>query len=559
MTDASEHLDLGELIILALDGSISAGQFAVLNERLRSDASARQYYREFLTTCIALQSVASPAARSPQDDSAKALDPKLWRALADEESHAPGVAVEHPVEEAATQNERPNIELPRPSRLPMYAALIAASVLLLLMGYVYIAQFYAPAASYVKLVAATGAKWAAGATTEVGRSIPAGRLSLLEGSATIEVRKGAQVTLDGGTELNIESNKEVFLASGTVRSNITAKDGLGFVVRTANALIADYGTEFTVTVMPDGCTRVHVLSGRVELVPLTGANDSQAGQMLTAGQSGEVEPCGDMVTSASSQLDPLTTFTVREEPEPKKTEKPAGPAKFFDLVDAIGGGSGLGGGRAGVSVSLIDGKVSDGFVFRPDTMSAGGYLVCPAPFIDGVFVPGTSRGLCVVSSTGTVFKECPPTSSSFNADIFNSSVVMDQAGGQAKLNLPGRSWSTAPSLYMHSNSGITFDLDEIRRANMEVTMFSCRVGVASYEGQPDVPAWLGVYVLVDGQRHFEKSTSSSLDEPEDVRIRLSDKDRFLTLIVTDGSDGKLINDNVLFIKPTIHIRTKYKK
>jgi len=60
---------------------------------------------------------------------------------------------------------------------------------------------------------------------------------------------------------------------------------------------------------------------------------------------------------------------------------------------------------------------------------------------------------------------------------------------------------------------------------------------------------LNVYILVDGQKRFEKSTSSDTDEPEDVRIRLSEKDRFLTLIVADGADGKLINDNVLFISP----------
>ncbi|HSV27621.1 MAG TPA: FecR domain-containing protein [Sedimentisphaerales bacterium] len=561
MNEPNAHLDLGELIVLALDGSITAEQFAVLNKRLGCDASARQYYREFLTTCIALQSAVGSAGQLPQDASGGGLDQKLWRELAEEESHAPGAVVGHPGEEDADPDEQAESALPQPSRLPIYAALIAASILLLLMGYIYIVPLHAPAASFVKLVASSGARWAAEAIMEPGQRVPAGRLNLLEGSATIEVRRGAEITLDGRTEVTIESTREVYLAAGTLTSNITADDGLGFVVRTPSAVVTDYGTVFVVTVMPDGGTHVHVLSGRVELAPLGYQDDPEAGQMLAAGQSGEIAPQGDMATSVSPQEEQAATLIVHEAPAAETPETPAGPPKFFDLVDAIGGGDGFGTGRTGVSVSLVDGTIKDGFNFYPDTVSAAGYLTSPAPFVDGVFVPGARPGACIVSSTGTIFRECPATSAAFRADIFNSSEVIDQDGNPVQMRLPGRNWSPAPSLYMHSNSGITFDLDDIRRANplVEVTMFSCRLGMAWYEGQPEGEAWLDVYILVDGQNRFSRSVSRATDRAEDVRIQLSARDRFLTLIVTDGADGKTVNDHFLFVRPTIRLRTKYRQ
>ena len=328
MKDTNTPWELGELIILALDGSISQEQFAALNERLKNDAAARAYYREFITTCIALRSGVS-AGEQPGETTAESLDPKLWGALAEDESHAPGVAVEHHKQEPIAE-EQPNIVIRRPSRLPIYAAAVAASILILLLGYLYIRPFYEPATAFVKLVAADGVKWATSLATKAGSELPAGELKLVEGSATIEVRKGAEVTLEGGTELTIENNREVYLAAGSVTSSITASDGLGFVVRTPNAIVTDHGTEFIVTILPDGRTKVTVMKGLVELVPLTGQTEAQAGQMLSAGQSGEVDTQGDMATSASSEADPLAAFVVKVKAESERTpesEKPAGPPK----------------------------------------------------------------------------------------------------------------------------------------------------------------------------------------------------------------------------------------
>jgi ferric-dicitrate binding protein FerR (iron transport regulator) len=566
MSSTGTPWDLGELIVLALDGSISPQQHAVLNERLRTDAEARQYYREFLTTAIALRMVPWQETGSfSGDEVAGRLDHRLWKALAEEESQAPGVPVGRAASPAPEAERQPRTRvLPRPSKWPLYTALAAAAVLVFLLGYIYFAILSVPARSAARLIAASGAKWAADMVARVGSPLPDRPLRLLEGSATIEVRRGAIVTMQGATQMSVKSDNEVYLASGTILSSITARDGLGFVVRTASAIVRDYGTEFIVTVSPDGRTQVVVTQGKVELTPLVGQADAQSGRVLSAGESGQVYPQGDVVTSASGESDPLASFVVRDRPDVSADKPAAGvtqPARFLDLADMLGGGNGLGGGRKPVSIDLVDGAVRDGLLPFVETISAGGYVVSPAPFVDGVFVPGGGPGPCTVSSAGHVFRDCPITSAAFAGGICNDSQAVLPDGAALKLHHKGRSWSPAPSIWMHSNSGITFDLDEVRRAHplSEITMFSCRCGIAFHGAQSPAPAWADVFILVDGRKRFEKSASSADDRAEDVRIRLSPRDRFLTLVVADGSDGKLTNDDFLFVRPALHVRVKHQE
>jgi hypothetical protein len=557
MTDDNKtSWDLGELIILSLDGSITAEQFAVLDERLRNDANARQYYREFVTTYIALNS-GSPAIQQTISEPAQPLDQRLWRPLAEEESSAPGVVTE--VTEAS-----PNYRITyRRSKLPLYSSLVAAAILLLVMSYVYVLPMFARASSAARMVASQGAKWADGLSIKPGMALPTEHLKLLEGTADIALGKGTDVELEQNTEIELHGDKEIYLASGTITASVTEPESIGFSVKTSTAVVKDLGTKFVVTVGADGRTTVMVLKGKVELTPITGQPDTQVAQLLTAGQSGCVSAKGDMESSAQPQSDPLASFIIDD----KATEKESGKkksenqtAKFIDLADIMSGGNGLGVVAKPVSISLLDGSVRDGLGFRSETMSAGGYLICPAPYIDGIFVPGAGREPCVVSTSGTIFRECPVTSGIFGVDIANAAAAMDEKGQKHLLDLQGRNWSTNSTIAMHSNSGITFDIAEMRGANplIDITMFSARCCLGVYDGQPAVPTWINVYILVDGQKRYEKAFTEN-DPAEDVRVRLSDKDRFLTLVVTEGSDGKIANDFCLFIKPAMHMRGTHKK
>lgn len=558
MTTDNTPWDLGELIVLALDGSITAEQFAELNRRLKEDSAARQYYREFVTTFISLHSGTGAAAdRDAKAAPARALDPRLWGALAEEEAHAPGVTTE--VTEAP-----PSYTVSfRRSKLPFYGSLIAAAVLLLVMSYVYILPMLSPAASFARLVASESAQWAGSFSAKAGQKLPVEPVKLLKGTATIAVGKGAEVELEQNTELSIKGDKDVFMASGTLTATITEQESIGFTVTTPTAVVKDLGTKFVVSVGADGRTSVTVLKGKVELTPLGGGPDMQVAQVLTAGQSGKVDPLGDMEASASSQPDPLAAFVIDDKvsgsDSGKKKDEKYTPTKFIDLADLIAGSNGLGTSPKVVSVSLLDGAVRDGLTWRPESAATGGYRMCPASYIDGVFVPGASRP-CIVSTAGTVFAECPVTSGGFGPDIANTAMALDEKGVTQQLTMAGRNPSKLTAISMHSNSGITFDIAEIRSANplIDITMFSARCALGTRDGQQPSPAWITVYILVDGQKRYEKSFTAN-DVAEDVRVRLSDKDRFLTLMVTEGSDAKLAGDYCLFVKPSLHMRTTHKK
>ena len=62
------------------------------------------------------------------------------------------------------------------------------------------------------------------------------------------------------------------------------------------------------------------------------------------------------------------------------------------------------------------------------------------------------------------------------------------------------------------------------------------------------------WVLVDGRICYQNLSISQSEETYPVQIDLSDKDSFLTLIVTDGSANKSTGDWGFFVKPELIYR-----
>ena len=91
-----------------------------------------------------------------------------------------------------------------------------------------------------------------------------------------------------------------------------------------------------------------------------------------------------------------------------------------------------------------------------------------------------------------------------------------------------------PILMLHSNSGITFDLQAIRESLPQLVLKSLKAtGIPMKELKTqDIEFW----VLVDGQIKYERKivTIDRDIEPIPFNVEFSPEDRFLTLIVTDG-------------------------
>ncbi len=90
---------------------------------------------------------------------------------------------------------------------------------------------------------------------------------------------------------------------------------------------------------------------------------------------------------------------------------------------------------------------------------------------------------------------------------------------------------------IHSDAGITFDLQAIRQSlpGFDLTYFKAFGGLSEALDKavdfPDVDFW----VLVDGQIRYEKQALKLKDGEISLKVEFRPQDRFLTLIVTDGS------------------------
>lgn len=106
--------------------------------------------------------------------------------------------------------------------------------------------------------------WPAGSKRYLeGDVLPNGSFKLDTGLAEIDFFCGATLIVEGPAELEIESDWSVRVAQGRLRANVPPV-AQGFVVKAADSEIIDLGTEFAVEV-DTGNARVQVIDGEVRL------------------------------------------------------------------------------------------------------------------------------------------------------------------------------------------------------------------------------------------------------------------------------------------------------
>jgi hypothetical protein len=91
----SSPYDLGELLLLLLEGEIKEEQFKELKKRLHDDPKARDYYYEFLITYIGFGSYGHSGISLKSTDTADEYGAALSK-MAEEEMVAPCVRIEKP-------------------------------------------------------------------------------------------------------------------------------------------------------------------------------------------------------------------------------------------------------------------------------------------------------------------------------------------------------------------------------------------------------------------------------------------------------------------------------
>ncbi|MCU0918018.1 MAG: FecR domain-containing protein [Planctomycetes bacterium] len=589
--------DFAEWIVRSLDGTITPEQFAQLDQEIASNDRARAYYLEFVTTYVGLMALMGglPAAQTLVG----AAEPETGPGTAPPvvEIPAPGrparqdrgdlrVGPDSSEQDRIREIERlanrqlaeflareRQTESPasRPAGWDWWSALCeaaqtgqrfmavgarmvkAAVVCLVILGVLSIVGLYVYSHRTLGLLMdAAHAKW--DVPLEPTGKLRAGRITLEEGYARIRLNKGAEVLLQAPSTFDLRSTNRMFLESGWITARVPPAAS-GFTVRTPVSSIVDFGTEFGLLAGESGNTEVHVFDGRIEFEHAGGADTARTRQKLTRDEAVTVDAAGH-----------ARRVPVLERPRLFSRVLPAAesfglPGKRLGLADMVGAGNGLDTGIWGQGLDASTGQIASRRTILKK--NDNGFTAVPAlPFIDGVFVPDSSDGSAIVTSTGLSFAPCPKTSgTSYEAIVYGASFQVGSAGEIHYGRLAGRTYDTRshPSIGMHPNAGITFDLDAIRSAMPETVIrrFQARCGVSEnvvrFAERDADPAAIQVtfWVLVDGQPQFSRTLGVVPAQAEPIDVPIHPGNRFLTLATT--TPGEYRYCWALFAEPALEL------
>ncbi|MFC1763749.1 NPCBM/NEW2 domain-containing protein [Planctomycetota bacterium] len=383
-----------------------------------------------------------------------------------------------------------------------------------------------------------------------------GEYHLEEGYTRLLMRQGAEVLLQAPCSFQLQSSNRLFLESGSLCA-IVPKRAQGFTVETIDSRIVDYGTEFGTKVGSDD-VEVHVFKGNVGVGTRSLSNNADLQDVIT-GQAAVLKPGSEIKLLP---LDVRTRLFTRSLPK----ERGLGvPGKRIDLADLVGNGNGFGTGQLGLGLDFKTGQIVPVQSVDNSAVRSGYISLSGMSFIDGIFIPDSEQGLdIVVASTGLTFRGCPDTSGGSRGYLVNGATFQNHESKHFG-RLQGRAFGTKafPSIGMHANAGVTFDLEALRISipNRHITSFKSLCGVSEtvalfckegYYGNPQYRVTVDFWVLVDGKVHFHDTLNAVPSEPVSIDVALPHTARFLTLMTTESQGGRSFCWG-MFAKPVLEL------
>ncbi|MBV11773.1 DUF1553 domain-containing protein [Rubinisphaera sp.] len=205
----------------------------------------------------------------------------------------------------------------------------------------------------------------------------------------------------------------------------------------------------------------------------------------------------------------------------------------LNLADMVGGGNGLGSGtfRKGIDVRSGESQIRN--LSGLDNVVTNNFVTTSSEFIDGVFVPDGQDGLAeiTVSSTGLTVSGLNKTSGAAWDLIRNGPVASQHSPELGGIDFTKEGHSL---LGLHANSGITFDIEAIRKShNASNLRFTAKVGYFGASGGFRADAW----IYLDGNLLAKFSHLGRDQGLQEIDLEIPLHSRFLTLISTDGGNG----------------------
>ncbi|MCP4452394.1 MAG: hypothetical protein GY809_13105 [Planctomycetes bacterium] len=494
LTEKDEY-KLRSLIARSVSDGLDTQDASQLRSMLRHSRQARQYYME----CLG-----------------------LYTDLYDVMGHYP-------------EMESPCPSLRRKRMIRVYAAalLSTAAVVVVVLWFAFSARPLGPeVAALVDFMDVSASRRF---PTERGESLHLGqgRHVLKRGLVHIRFGQGVDVVLEGPSTFEIMSATELSLIKGRVFVSVE-ESGQGFQVSTTHADFVDLGTQFGVMIDSARGTQLFVIKGEVEVHTDTLAQagnvpvykDEEAVQILGQGRTVISQTFNDQLFVR--QIDSHTGMVWRGE-------------RALDLADLVTGGNGFGSGEPGSEIDPLTGEFRT--IKSPASDRAGDYQyhkVPALPCVDGVFVPDGDRGPVQVTSEGHLFEECPDTSHIYFSEILGCSMASKgpMAGRSTQsliLNGVAYGEKDRPSIFMHANLGLTFDLGAIRQgfaSSRVIQQFESIVGISEDTNESQLGD-ADVYVLIDGRLVWSRR-NMRVGQTRYMTVPIPSESQFLTLITTDS-------------------------
>ena len=566
---------LAELILLKLDGRITSHETEVLNNVLEGNTEAQQVYLDFMNVCSGLSNHSTvsemnvPVDFETEDDLGD-FDLYFWQELAEEERNAPAIEIE-PEKPQKVYLPTAHVEKqPRQiNKFFLYTAIVSAAALLFIIIFVSVAP---PASQEVATISdSINAEWSYSKPIKEGirLSTHSEPIHLNRGIVKLVTDENVEVILEGPTEFRFLSYSELKLNYGKLFAHVSDQ-GLGFSVSTPNSKVVDLGTEFGVLCQINGDTEVYMYKGKASLFAGE-KNENKTSEILQAGSARKID-CKNRQVESIALDDDAIVRTIDSK------SKMIWKGRPVNLADIVGGGDGFTGGIPLKGIEVTSGNVITSMLTDSTVEGPIGYVAVPDNrYVDGVFVPGITGETTQISSDGTMITDIPKTSGSLWGYIFNGAMHKGATTAEHALRLNGVVMGTKenPAITIHSNQGITFDLNKIRQTvpGLNITSFDSLIGISetvrnalsSEQGySPDAYdvlkkvfeancSTVEFWVYLDGKLVYHKKAAS--DRPaEKIAIPINADNRFLTLAVTESDDTQGY-DWAMFARPELKLES----
>jgi cell division protein FtsL len=534
------------------EGVISEAEFAELNRILETDSEGQDYYVDYMYLCADLCNLQAAIRHNDSawnamgSDKSKGLHTddtplslEAFQILGDYEKKADAVEIPKTEQDdaAAGVSDKSTEKISRRISKPLFAMLITTTAALIFL-LVYINLYPRTSQEVATLTDSIDAQWTSWLPLSQNTRITASHdlIRLQRGVIKLVTDENVQVLIESPAEFRFVSTSQIVMNQGRLFATVS-QTGRGFTVQTTNSKVTDLGTEFGILADDHGTTELHVLKGKTVFI---GETKNKVKHVLEAlgGQALRLEQQSDSVKNIElndnafvRSIDSKTNLLWRGQ-------------KQINLADIVGKGDGFGNGKVNIGIDPKTGKFGENKIAIrtiPNTYTA----VPDSIFVDGVFVPN-GKSQQVVSSAGHVFAECPPTHGCFYSPILNTP---SQFGKDLSLFLGETNYSLPqnPCIFMHSNLGVTFNLNALRNRlpGAKITQFQSQVGVSNTApGLFNVDIW----VLIDGQVRCKKTGVTQRGLLDSLKIDIREQDSFLTLMATEGKNTE---DNVDYARSSI--------